>query len=149
VVVAESLIEIRRDYESLAEREQADFVKFFTKSRKTAFESDNVGSKAALKKVKALESSLQNHKPFDAGIELNRSRHLALDVVSEGGFFAEVLEVFVDFFGFPLEDQFDGAVGEVFDTAGEVIAFGELFTGIAKAHALDTAFVDGLASDHD
>ena len=74
---------------------------------------------------------------------------MAFDVVGEGRFFAEFVEILVNFFQFALENDFNRAVGEIFDAAGEVKAFGELFAGVTKAHALDAAFEDGLTGDHD
>jgi hypothetical protein len=58
------------------------------------------------------------------------------------------LEEFGEFAGVAGGEEFDTAVGEVANPAGDVKAGGDLVDGVAEADALDAAFVEYLAGGH-
>ena len=72
----------------------------------------------------------------------------AADVAGEDAVFFEVFEEVCDVVFLAFDLEFDAAIGEVFDPAGDVEAHGDLLGGVAEADALDAAFVEDLFGGH-
>lgn len=69
-------------------------------------------------------------------------------MMGESGVLGELLNEFCDFLILALDDELDGAVGEVFHGSDDIESGGELFGGVAESDALDAAFENVLFRFH-